>query len=391
MKEQILQMAESAAPRLREIWEDLHRNPELGFEEFRTAGKVEEILRSLDIETETGVAGTGVVGLIRGAQPGKTLLIRADMDARPIEEATGLACASRCAGKMHACGHDAHVTWLLGTAMILSRLRGRLHGTVKLLFQPSEERSCGAERVVQAGVLQGVDMALAAHVTPDYDAGTYLIQEGAVTSNPDFFRLKLFGKGSHGSEPQSAVDAINMGVQVYELLQTFVSRVCVPADPVVLSVCTFQSGTNWGTIPGECELSGTVRSFRPEIPEKAKAFIEDCAKAVTSLYGGRYELMYRIACWPVQNEPTLTARVRANTAELLGSGAVASEADKYMGGEDFCYISREVPSVYLFAGCRNDALFQAVPLHNPSFRLDDSILPRTAALFAYNALKLLEA
>lgn len=390
MKEEILQLAEAAGPRLREIWEDLHQNPELGFEEVRTAGKAAEILRSLEIETETGIAGTGVVGLLRGPRPGKTLLLRADMDALPIEETTGLACASRCAGRMHACGHDAHVTWLLGTAMILSQLRDRLCGTVKLLFQPSEERSCGAEKVVRAGVLQGVDMALAAHVSPDYDAGTYLIQEGPVTSNPDFFRLRLSGRGSHGSEPQSAVDAINMGVQVYQLLQTFVSRLCVPADPVVLSVCTFQSGTNWGTIPGECELSGTVRSFRPELPEKARSFIEDCARAVTTLYGGSYELTYHSACWPVQNEPDLTARVRANTAELLGSGAVAEEAEKFMGGEDFCYISREVPSVYFFAGCRNDALFQAVPLHNPSFRLDGSILPRTAALFAYNALKLLE-
>lgn len=389
VKHTILQLAEACAPRLQAIWEELHRNPELGFQEFRTAETIADILKGLDIETETGVGGTGVIGVIPGKRPGRTLLLRADMDALAVEETTGLACASQNPGKMHACGHDAHMTWLLGAAMILSQLREELEGTVRLLFQPSEEKDCGAKKAVEAGALQGVDMALAAHVSPNYDAGTYLIQDGAVTANADFFQLKLFGKGSHGSEPQSAVDAINMGVKIYELLQTFVSRLSVPAHEVVLSVCTFQSGTNWGTIPGECALTGTVRSFLPEVRERARSFIEECAKAVTILYGGRYELSYHMSAAAVYNHSALAAQVRASTAELLGAQTVVPEAEKFMGGEDFCYISQEVPSVYFFAGCRNDAQFQAVPLHNPAFRLDESVLPRTAAVFAYNALRLL--
>ena len=219
-------MARQLDPKLREIWQDLHRHPELGFEEVYTARKVAEVLRGLEMEVHDQVGGTGVVGIIRGAHPGKTLLLRADMDALPIQEETGLACASCTPGKMHACGHDAHVTWLLGAAMLLSRMRQELHGTVKLLFQPSEEAPGGAQRMLACGVLKDpdVDMALAAHVSPDYPAGKYLLQTGPVTANPDFFTLTLCGKGAHGSQPEKAVDAINMGVKVYELLETFVSR-----------------------------------------------------------------------------------------------------------------------------------------------------------------------
>ena len=387
-KEQILEMARQLDPKLREIWQDLHRHPELGFEEVYTARKVAEVLRGLEMEVHDQVGGTGVVGIIRGAHPGKTLLLRADMDALPIQEETGLACASCTPGKMHACGHDAHVTWLLGAAMLLSRMRQELHGTVKLLFQPSEEAPGGAQRMLACGVLKDpdVDMALAAHVSPAYPAGKYLLQTGPVTANPDFFTLTLCGKGAHGSQPEKAVDAINMGVKVYELLETFVSRCISPCTEAVLSVCTFHAGTSRGAIPGSCELTGTVRSFQPQVQQAAKAFIDQCAKAVTQIYGGSYTLDYRIACFPVENDPDLTCSVQAHTEELLGPDAVLTQADRFMGGEDFCFISREVPSVFAFVGCKNEELFQAAPLHNPAFRLDEAILAPTAAMLSYNAM-----
>lgn len=391
-KEQILEMARQLDPKLREIWQDLHRHPELGFEEVYTARKVAEVLRGLEMEVHDQVGGTGVVGIIRGAHPGKTLLLRADMDALPIQEETGLACASCTPGKMHACGHDAHVTWLLGAAMLLSRMRQELHGTVKLLFQPSEEAPGGAQRMLACGVLKDpdVDMALAAHVSPDYPSGKYLLQTGPVTANPDFFTLTLCGKGAHGSQPEKAVDAINMGVKVYELLETFVSRCISPCTEAVLSVCTFHAGTSRGAIPGSCELTGTVRSFQPQVQQAAKAFIDQCAQAVTQIYGGSYTLDYRIACFPVENDPDLTCSVQAHTEELLGPDAVLTQADRFMGGEDFCFISREVPSVFAFVGCKNEELFQAAPLHNPAFRLDEAILAPTAAMLSYNAVCLLQ-
>lgn len=391
-KEQILEMARQLDPKLREIWQDLHRHPELGFEEVYTARKVAEVLRGLEMEVHDQVGGTGVVGIIRGAHPGKTLLLRADMDALPIQEETGLACASCTPGKMHACGHDAHVTWLLGAAMLLSRMRQELHGTVKLLFQPSEEAPGGAQRMLACGVLKDpdVDMALAAHVSPDYPSGKYLLQTGPVTANPDFFTLTLCGKGAHGSQPEKAVDAINMGVKVYELLETFVSRCISPCTQAVLSVCTFHAGTSRGAIPGSCELTGTVRSFQPQVQQAAKAFIDQCAKAVTQIYGGSYTLDYRIACFPVENDPDLTCSVQAHTEELLGPDAVLTQADRFMGGEDFCFISREVPSAFAFVGCKNEELFQAAPLHNPAFRLDEAILAPTAAMLSYNAVCLLQ-
>lgn len=272
--------------------------------------------------------------------------------------------------------------------MLLSRMRQELHGTVKLLFQPSEEAPGGAQRMLACGVLKDpdVDMALAAHVSPDYPAGKYLLQTGPVTANPDFFTLTLCGKGAHGSQPEKAVDAINMGVKVYELLETFVSRCISPCTEAVLSVCTFHAGTSRGAIPGSCELTGTVRSFQPQVQQAAKAFIDQCAQAVTQIYGGSYTLDYRIACFPVENDPDLTCSVQAHTEELLGPDAVLTQADRFMGGEDFCFISREVPSVFAFVGCKNEELFQAAPLHNPAFRLDEAILAPTAAMLSYNAM-----
>lgn len=392
MKEHILKLAEEASPKLVEIRRDLHEHPELGFEEVRTAEIVAGILESLGIEVQRGVSKTGVVGLIRGKHPGKTLLLRADMDALPVGEENEVAYCSKEAGKMHACGHDAHTTWLLGTAMILAQIREELHGTVKLVFQPSEEAPGGCDSMVSAGILKNphVDMALAGHVAPSYKTGTYWIQKGPVTANPDFFTLKLYGNGAHGSEPHHSVDAINMGVKVYELLQTFVSRISNPNDEVVLSVCVFRSGTSQGAIPGDCEIGGTVRSFKPEIQQQAKAFIEQCAKAVTELYGGRYEFNYRINCFPVQNDPDLTERVWENTEELFGKQTVVRQAEKNMGGEDFCFISREVPSVFIHAGSWDGTPATAYPLHNPRFDLDETVLEKMAALFAYNAWKLLE-
>lgn len=196
-KEQILEMARQLDPKLREIWQDLHRHPELGFEEVYTAQKVAEVLRGLEIEVRDQIGGTGVIGIIRGAHPGKTLLLRADMDALPIQEETGLACASCSPGKMHACGHDAHVTWLLGAAMLLKCMRRELHGTVKLLFQPSEEAPGGAQRMLECGVLKDpdVDMALAAHVSPGLPGGKVPAASRPRHSQPGFLYADPVRKG----------------------------------------------------------------------------------------------------------------------------------------------------------------------------------------------------
>ena len=391
IEEQVLEAARAIAPQLIEFRRDLHRHPEIGLKEERTSEQVAQALEALGLEVQRNFFATGVVGLLRGSQPGKTILIRADMDALPVQELNDSPYRSQCDGVMHACGHDAHTAWLLGAATILAGMKETLKGNVKFMFQPAEECPGGANEMIQEGILENpkVDFAMGAHVTPDLPTGRYLIDPGAVTANPDFFKVTLLGRDAHGSSPHQSVDAINMGVQVYNLLQSFVSRLSDPCDEVVLSVCMFNSGTARGAIPGRCELQGTVRSFRPEVRQQARDFIEGAARSVTGLYGGEYDFYYEAKSFPVMNDPDLTARVRKHTQRLLGENAPAPAGKKFMGGEDYCFIARAAPSVFLFAGCRNDGQFEAAPLHNPRFQLDEEIIPATAALLAYNALQIL--
>ena len=236
MTQNILDLAAELQPRLIEIRRDLHAHPEIGLQEVRTSAIVADTLESLGLEVKRNFYATGVVGLLRGAKPGKTLLIRADMDALPVKEETGLPYQSVCDGKMHACGHDAHTTWLLGTAMILSQMRDHLCGNVKFMFQPAEENPGGANEMIHEGILQNptVDFAMGAHVSPELPAGMYVIEDGPVTSNPDFFRVTIQGKGAHGASPHTGVDAIMMGVKVYNLLETFVSRLSAARPGVPL-------------------------------------------------------------------------------------------------------------------------------------------------------------
>lgn len=391
MTQNILDLAAEFQPRLIEIRRDLHAHPEIGLQEVRTSAIVADTLESLGLEVKRNFYATGVVGLLRGAKPGKTLLIRADMDALPVKEETGLPYQSVCDGKMHACGHDAHTTWLLGTAMILSQMRDHLCGNVKFMFQPAEENPGGANEMIHEGILQNptVDFAMGAHVSPELPAGMYVIEDGPVTSNPDFFRVTIQGKGAHGASPHTGVDAIMMGVKVYNLLETFVSRLSDPCEPVVLSVCKMIGGTARGAIAESCVLEGTVRSFRPEFREQARAFIDASSRAVTQLYGGSYDFYYEAKSFPVMNDPTVASQVRKAAAQIVGEEQVLSKFKKFMGGEDYCFIARAVPSAFLFAGCANPEQFESMPLHSARFQLDEHILGTTAAVFSRAALLLL--
>ena len=391
MTQRILELAAEIQPRLVEIRRDIHAHPELGLEEERTSAIVADTLEALGLEVRRNFYATGVVGLLRGAKPGKTLLLRADMDALPVREETGLPYKSLCDGKMHACGHDAHTTWLLGTAMILSRLRDQLCGNVKFMFQPAEENPGGANEMIHEGLLQNpdVDFAMGAHVNPTLPAGKYLIEDGPVTSNPDFFRITLVGKGSHGSAPQDGIDAIAMGVKVYNLLETFVSRLSDPCEPVVLSVCKMTGGTTRGAIAERCVLEGTVRSFRQEIRQQAKDFIDASCRAVTGLYGGTYDFYYEAKSFSVMNDPAIAAQARRAAADIVGEENVLAKDRKFMGGEDYCFIARAVPSAFLFVGCANPDAFESMPLHSARFQLDERVLGNTAAVFSQAALQLL--
>ena len=393
MTDKILQIAKEIEPRLVEIRRDIHSHPELGLQEERTSKIVADTLEELGLEVKRNFYATGVVGLLRGGKPGKTLLIRADMDALPVQEENDLPFKSTCDGKMHACGHDAHTTWLLGTAMILSRLKDELCGNVKFMFQPAEESPGGADQMIGEGILENpkVDLAMGAHVSADLPVGNYIIEDGPVTANPDFFKVTIRGKGAHGSTPQESIDALLMGVQVYNQLQSFVSRLSDPCDPVVLSVCKMNAGTSRGAIAGECVLEGTVRSFRPEIREQAKAFIDNTCRSITSLYGGDCDFYYEALSFPVVNDPAVAQKVRQAAGRIVGEKGVVTQFKKFMGGEDYCFVARAVPSAFLFVGCTNDEKFTAMPLHNSRFQLDERVLPLTAAVLSQAAFELLNS
>ena len=391
MTEKILAIAKEIEPRLIQIRRDIHSHPELGLQEERTAKLVADTLEELGLEVKRNFFATGVVGLLKGGKPGKTLLIRADMDALPVQEENDLPYRSTCDGKMHACGHDAHTTWLLGTAMILSRLKEDLCGNVKFMFQPAEEAPGGADEMIHEGLLENpkVDMAMAAHVSADMPVGKLIIQDGPVTANPDFFKLTLHGKGTHGAYPQNGIDALNMGVQVYNQLSSFVSRLSDACDEVVLSVCKMEAGTSRGAVAGECVLEGTVRSFRPEIRQQAKEFLENSCKAITQLYGGSYDFYYEALSFPVMNDPAVTQKVREAAAKIVGEDGVVSQFKKFMGGEDYCFVARAVPSTFLYVGAMNDDLFPPMPLHNSHFQMDERVLAQMAAVLSQSAFQLL--
>ena len=280
-------------PGLIEIRRDIHAHPEIGFEEIRTAGVVLRELERLGIACTSGIAGTGVVGLIEGGRPGPVLAIRADMDALPIQEQTGLPFASQNAGKMHACGHDIHTTTLLGVAAVLKQLAPQLAGTVKLVFQPAEEGLGGMARMIEAGVMDGpvVDMALTLHNHPDIPVGRFGYARGPSLAASDKFEIVVHGKSGHAAFPQYAVDPIVAAAQLIGMLQTIVSREVTPVQPVVVTVAAIHAGTAHNIIPDSCVLRGTVRTLHGEAQDLAEAAMRRLCDGM-SLMRVRCELSY---------------------------------------------------------------------------------------------------
>ncbi len=387
---QIKQMASSLQDRLVQIRRTLHQHPELGFEEEQTGALVADTLRGLGLEVQTGVAKTGVVGLLRGAKPGKTVALRADMDALPVTELNQHEYRSKTPGKMHACGHDAHVTTLLGTAMVLSQLRDQLAGNVKFIFQPAEEGPGGAEQMVAEGVLENpkVDAIVGAHVWPGIPAGRVGVAPGPMMAAPDTMNLKIIGRGGHGAEPHLTIDAVAISAQVITALQNIVSRMRNPMDPVVVTIGSIHGGTRFNVIAQEVEMAGTVRTFNPETRKKMPGLIEKVVAGVCSSFDAKYEFQW-IPSYPATvNEPAVTEVVRQAAVSILGDDSVLTELEPSMGGEDFSYFLARVPGCFFRLGVGNDRK-ATFPLHHPQFDVDESALSSGVAVFAQSTLDLL--
>jgi amidohydrolase len=355
---------------------DFHRHPELGFQEARTAGVVAERLRAFGLDVREGVAKTGVVGLLRGERPGPTVLLRADMDALPIQEANEVDYRSKNPGVMHACGHDGHTAMLLMLAKRFSERRAGFAGTLKFMFQPAEEGPGGAEPMIREGVLRDppVDAAFAMHLFNEMPVGQVGVRSGPMLAAVDHLRITVRGKGGHGAAPHQTVDPILAASQIVAALQTVVSRSVSPLESAVVTIGQFHAGHAFNIIPEHAELIGTLRTFRAEVRETVLARVRALAEGVAAASAAAAEVEITPLYPATVNDAGLADLAAASAASVLGADRIVAPQPT-MGGEDMAFVLREVPGCYLFIGSANSEKGLDFPHHNPRFDFDEAALP----------------
>ena len=370
---------------------DLHSHPELGFHEVRTAGIVAGELNALGLEIHTGIAETGVVALLEGVKPGPVILVRADMDALPILEATGAAYASQNPGIMHACGHDGHTAILLTVAKMLHAHQNELAGTVKFIFQPAEEGMGGAEKMLEEGVLDSpkVDLALGLHVWNEKPVGWFGIANGPAMAGAEIFKIKVVGKGGHGAAPHLAVDPVLAAAQIVSALQGVVARNVGPQETAVVSVCTIHGGETFNVIPPAVELTGTIRTFEPQVRAQVLQRFEETVRGVAEAMGCHVEIDLQCLTPATVNHPETAGIVQAAAHRLFPDADIDPANFVTMGSEDFAFVLEKVPGCFFFIGSANPEKGLDAGHHHPRFDFDEIILPRAAALMAASVLALL--
>jgi amidohydrolase len=368
----------------------LHRNPEVSYHEQETSRFVYETLESFGDLELARPTGTSVVARLVGERPGRTLAIRADIDALPIQEENDFDFASRNPGAMHACGHDGHTAMLLGTAKILSGMRERINGEVRFIFQHAEELSPGgAEELVEAGVMDGVDAVIGAHLWSQLAVGKIGVTHGPMMAAPDIFEITIRGKGGHAAMPHQVVDSIAVGAQVVTNLQHVVSRETDPIDHVVVSVTKFSGGTTHNVIPGTVEMVGTVRTLDPEVRERVPELMERVIKGVTEAHGADYEFRYKPGYRPVINAEEVTGVIEETVRDVLGEGALEIMPPN-MGGEDFSAYQQKAPGAFFLVGAGNEEKGIVNPHHHPRFTIDEDALDNGVRMFLGATFRLLD-
>lgn len=385
---EIKTISENIQDKLIKTRRKIHMNPELAFEEVKTSQLIVDYLSNLGIEVTDGVAKTGVVGLIRGSKSGKTFAIRADMDALPILEENTCDYKSTTNGKMHACGHDVHVTCLLGAAEILNELKEQLHGNIKLIFQPAEEGVGGALPMIEEGVMNNptVDACIAAHVWPEIPAGKIAVKHGPIMASPDDFEILVKGKGGHGAMPHTVIDPIIIGCQVVNALQTIASRKVNPLQPIVISVCSFHSGTCTNVIPDTAIIKGTARTLNRDLRNKIKGLMEEVIAGVVHSMGGEYEFHFKYLYPPTINDNDITDLLALSASKIIDTENILWADEPSMGGEDFAYFAEIVPSTFFRLGCGNLDKGLIYPIHNARFDVDEKCITIGASVLAQFAV-----
>jgi amidohydrolase len=387
----ILSQAQSLFEYTQAMRRDFHAHPEMGFQEFRTAGIVARELNAIGLEVKTGVGGTGVVALLDGAKPGPVILVRADMDALPITEETGAPYASQNPGVMHACGHDGHTAILLTVARMLYERRQDLSGTVKLVFQPAEEGLGGAEKMIEDGVLDNpkVDYALALHMWNERPLGWIGISSGASMAGGEIFKIKVIGKGGHGAAPHLAIDPIFCAAQIISALQGIVSRDVPPLQSAVVSVCTIHGGETFNVIPPSVEMTGTIRTYESSVRDCVLDRFENTVRSVAKALGCTVELDLQRLTPAVINHAPLALAVQQAAQHLFAGDNIDMSNYTTMGSEDMAYIMDKVPGCFFFIGSANDDRNLNASHHHPKFDFDEEALPRAVALMVQVVVDLL--
>lgn len=381
MLDALIERLENLFGEMVELRRDLHMHPELSFQEERTPAKIAAYLESLGIEVRTGVGGRGVVGVLDGARPGKTVALRADFDALPIQEENDLPYASQVPGVMHACGHDVHTATLLTVAKVLGEARGELAGRVVFIHQFAEELAPGgAKPMIEDGCLDGVDAIYGAHVWSSLPLGKVGFRAGHAMAAADTFEVTINGRGGHGAMPHVTVDPLVTASQLVVNLQQVVSRNVDPLKPAVVTVGSLHAGSAFNVIPDTAYLKGTVRTFDENVRKDIESAIGRIVEGTCAAAGAQASYSYKRGYPAVWNHQAETDTIERLARKLLGDDAV-TEVEPVMGGEDFAYYLEKVPGTFFFVGGRNEELGMNFPHHHPRFNVDERSMPVAGRLF----------
>jgi len=370
---------------------DFHSHPELGFRELRTSEIITRELTELGLEVQSGVAETGVVALLSGSKPGPVVLIRADMDALPIQEETNADYASTVPGVMHACGHDGHSAILLTVAKILHAHQNELAGTVKFVFQPAEEGLGGAERMIIDGVLKDPvpDVTLALHLWNDKPVGWIGVSQSSSMAGAEIFKIKIRGKGGHGAAPHLAIDPILASAQIINALQSITSRNIPPLKSAVVSVCTINGGEAFNVIPQEVLLAGTIRTFDLGVRDKVLERFEVIVYGMAETMGCQAEIELKRLTPAVINNSEIATRIQKIAKILYPSADVDSNNNTTMGSEDMAFMMELVPGCFFFIGSANSKKNLDASHHHPLFDFDEQALPQAVAIMTASVVDIL--
>lgn len=388
LADKLKQDADALAAQLVDWRRDFHRHPELGFEEVRTSGKVVERLEQLGLDVRTGIAETGVVAILRAPNAtGPAVLLRADMDALPIQEVDGREYGSQVANRMHACGHDGHTSMLLGAANLLCARRDQLPQDVVFCFQPAEEGGGGGQKMVEAGVLDLVPTGVVygLHLWSPSEVGTIEVRPGPAMAAVDEFEARIVGRGGHGAIPHVTRDPIVAAAQAITILQSVVSRNVDPIQPAVVTIGSVQAGSATNVIPDDARLLGTMRSFSEEVRGLLRERVREVLEQVAGAAGCRVEFKLRCGYPAVVNDARAAELARLKAAEVVGEQNVI-EPPPMAAAEDFSFFLQKRPGAFIFVGAGNESKGITAPHHSPRFDIDEAALPRGAELLARLAL-----